>query len=221
MTITSSVFRVAAALCVATPLAAQTRSAVGPYEAVVDRATYAKPALPALGGAGSVIADPVFKSSIRRITDASTRPGVLNRSYRTPSSPHQNAWSAKGSYFYVISGDGSVIPFAFDAATGAATRLRPTVSGAGGLVLNFYIEPGFSYVSDAIIYGGSAGGSLHTIDQYDFSTGAYTRLVDLDSVTSGLAGTYIGGASSSAGAVQRVMGVFRGTAPDKQPPGLY
>jgi hypothetical protein len=202
-------------VCLASPVAAQTRTVVGPYEAVVDRVTYAKPALPAIGDAGSVITDPVFKSSIRRITDGNTRPGVLNRSYRTPSSPHQNAWSAKGTYFYVVSDDGSTIPYRFNATTGEASRIQPTSSGAGGLVLNFYIEPGFSYVNDAIIYGSVAGGNLHTIDQYDFSTGAYSRVLDLETVTSGLSGTYIGGVSSSAGTVERIMVMFGGTQQDK------
>jgi len=210
----TSIVGVAVALCLATSVAAQTRTAVGPYEAVVDRVTYNKPALPAIGGAGSAIADPVFMSIVRRITDASTRPGIPNRSYRTPSSPHQNAWSANGSYFYVVSGDGSSIPYAFDASTGTARRLQPSSSGSGGTVLNFYIEPQFSYVNDSIIYGSVSGGSLHTIDQYDFSTGAYSRILDLDTLVGGLAGTYIGGVASSAGATERIMVMFGGTSQD-------
>src|SRR5690348_4897804 len=93
---------VAAALSLATPVFAQTRTAVGPYTAVTDRVAYPEPALPALGAAGYTFADPVFKSTIHRVTDALTRPGSPGRSYRTPSSPHQNAWSVKSSYFYVM-----------------------------------------------------------------------------------------------------------------------
>src|SRR4029079_18385241 len=130
----------------------------------------------------------------------------------TPSSPHQNAWSANGSYFYVVSNDRTVIPFAFDASTGTAKRLQPSSTSAGGLVLNFYIEPGFSYVDDAVIYGSVAGGNLHTIDQYDFSTGAYTRILDLETLVSGLANTYIGGVSSSAGSPEKIMVMFGGTS---------
>src|SRR5689334_21868518 len=205
MKLACSLYGAAAALCIAVPCAAQTLTAVGPYTAVTDRATYPKPPLPALGPAGSAIADPIFSSTIRRITDSSTRPGVRNVSYRTPSSPHQNAWSANGSYFYVVSDDGSSIPYAFDAASGTARRLQPTSTGAGGLVLNFYIEPQFSFVDDSVIYGSLAGGSLHTIDQYSFSTGAYSRILDLETVVSGLSGTYIGGIASSAGATERIM----------------
>jgi hypothetical protein len=158
--------------------------------------------------------DPIFTSIIRRITDGSTRPGVPNRSYRTPSSPHQNAWSANGSYFYVVTDDGTILPFAFDASSGSARRLQPTSSGAGGLVLNFYVEPQFSFVNDSIIYGAAAGGSLHTIDQYDFSTGVYSRILDLDQIVPGLSGTYVGGVSSSAGATERLMVMFGGVSQD-------
>ncbi len=152
----------------------------GPYVAVTDRFTYAKPALPSIGPAGSSVADPVFGSAITRITDGSTRPDTLDRSYRTPSSAHQNAWSATGSRFYVVSADGSVLPYSFDAKTGSAQRVQPTPSGAGGLVLSFYIEPQFSYLRDAVIYGSynGPGATLRTIDQYDFSTSSYSGLID-------------------------------------------
>jgi len=52
------------------------------------------------------------------VTDSTTRPGYINQSYRTPSATHQNTWSARESYFYVTSGDGTVIPYRFDQATG-------------------------------------------------------------------------------------------------------
>ena len=187
------------------------------YKATVDRLPHAKPALPALGAAGTATSDPVFGSRIYRVTDAKTRPGALNRSFRSPSSPHQNAWSAAGTYFYVASGDGSILPFKFDSTKGTAQRVQPTATGDGGLVLRFYIEPEFSHFSDSVIYGstsGVAGSTLRTIDQYDFSTGLYTRLLDLDTVVPGLAGTYIGGIAASGGSVERIMGFFGGAAQD-------
>jgi hypothetical protein len=186
---------------------------MGPYRAIVERLPHAKPPLPALGVAGSAIVDPAFGSRIVRLTDGLTRPGAPNRSYRTPSSPHQNAWSADGSYFYVVSGDGSVLPFAFDRATGTATRVQPTATGAGGLVLNFYMEPQFSYVSNALIYG-SANSAPRSIDQYDFTTGMYSRLIDLDTAVPGLAGTYLGGIASSNGSVERLVAFFGGASQD-------
>ncbi len=213
-----SVFRVAAALSLAAPVLAQTRTAAGPYEAVVDRVAYPKPALPALGAAGTAIQDPVFKSTIVRVTDAVTRPGSPNRSYRTPSSPHQNSWSVNSTYFYVMgSGGAGAIPFAFDPRSGTARRIQPTAAGEGGMVLKFYIEPQFSYVDDSIIYGSynGAGSTRRTIDQYDFDTAAYTRLLDLDAVVPGLAGTYIGSVASSGGPTERIMAFFGGSSQDR------
>jgi hypothetical protein len=207
----------AAAVCLASPLSAQSVTQIGEYAAVTDRNPYSKPALPAIGPAGSSVTDPVFKSTIRRITDGATRPGTPNRSYRSPSSPHQNAWSANGTYFYIVSSDGTVLPYSFDATTGSARRVQPTSTGSGGLVLNFYIEPQFSFVSDSIIYGSAsgAGSTLRTIDQFDFSTKAYTRLLDLDAIVPGLAGTYIGGIASSSGPTERLMTFFGGTSQDR------
>jgi hypothetical protein len=215
-----SVFRVAAAvsLALAAPVSAQTRSAVAPYEAVTDRVAYPKPALPAVGPAGSAFQDPVFKSIIVRVTDAATRPGAPNRSYRTPSSPHQNSWSVNSRYFYVMGSNGAgPIPYAFDATTGTARRIQPSGSGDGGMVLRFYIEPQFSYVDDSIIYGSAngVGSTKRTIDQYDFNTGAYTRLLDLDAVVPGLSGTYIGSVASSGGPTERIMAFFGGTSQDR------
>jgi hypothetical protein len=141
----------------------------------------------------------------------------LDRSYRTPSGTHQNAWSADGSYFYVVSTDGTIVPFAFDAVAQRARRIDQTSAGDGGLALRFYIEPHFSYVNDAIIYGSvnTSGANLRTIDQFDFKTRNYSTLLDLDTVVSGLAGTYIGGIGSSAGATERVIAFFGGTSQDR------
>jgi hypothetical protein len=199
------------------PEAVATRTAVGPYLAVVDRYAYAKPPVPAIGPAGTTIQDPVFESSITRITDGNLRPGALNRSYRTPSGTHSLAWSAAGTKFYVVSTDGTVIPFTFDAATRTAKRIQPTATGDGGLVLRFYLEPQFSFVNDSVIYGSysGSGATLRTVDKYDFSTGLYSTIFNLDTVQTGLAGTFIGGIASSAGPNERVLAFFGGTSQDK------
>lgn len=190
-------------------LAAALAQAPSTYDAVVDRGPRAEPTLVTPGGAGSSFNDPVFGTRLSRITDRLTRGDAPDRSFRTPSATHQNAWSARSSYFYIVSTDGTVIPFAFDAATGAAARLA---------ALEFYIEPQFSYVDDTVIYGSfrGSGASLRTIDQFDFSTGQYTRLLDLDTLVSAdLRGTYIGGIASSAGPVERVLAFFGGPSQDR------
>jgi hypothetical protein len=177
------------------------------YAAVTDRGPRAKPALVRLGTAGFSFDDPVFGTRLYRVTDRLTRPDAPDRSFRTPSATHQHAWSANSSYFYVVSNGGTIVPFAFEAAAGRFSRLP---------ALKFYIEPQFSYVNDSLVYGSvtGAGASLRTIDQYDFGTGDYTRLLDLDTLVSGLSGTYVGGISSSSGPGERILAFFGGSSQD-------
>ena len=178
------------------------------YTAVTDRGPRAEPPAITLGAAGFSFNDPVFGSRIWRVTDRFTRPDATDRSFRTPSATHQNAWSADSSYFYVVSSDGTVVPFVFDKETGRFGRLEP---------LRFYMEPQFSFVNDSLLYGSvtASGASLRTIDQYDFGTGAYTRLLDLDTLAPGLSGTYVGGIASSAGPSERILAFFGGAAQDR------
>jgi len=178
------------------------------YNAVTDRGPRPEPALVKLGGAGFSFNDPVFGTRVWRVTDSLTRPDAPNRSFRTTSAPHQSEWSANGSYFYVVSNGGTMIPFSFDADSGRFARLE---------TLQFYIEPQFSYVDDSVIYGSfnGTGASLRTIDQYDFRTRKYTRLMDLDTLVAGLQGTYVGGVASSAGPPEHIIAIFGGTEQDR------
>src|SRR5688572_16023197 len=89
-------------LIVASTVLAQS-SAPSTYHAIANRNIYHKPAPPALGAAGWRFSDPTFGSRLLRVTDASTRPGVLGRSYSTPSAAHQLAWNATSDRFYVRS----------------------------------------------------------------------------------------------------------------------
>jgi hypothetical protein len=187
------------------------------YSAVTDRVTRAKGSLPVLGAAGSTFTDPLFGSRITRITDGKLRPGVPDRSYRTPSSSHANAWSADGRYFYTVSTDGTVIPFSFDRASGQAQRLQPSAAGDGGLTLHFFNEPTFSYVLPGIAYAtfNGSGSNLRSVDQYDFETGQYSQLLNLDTLAPNLAGTFLGGLGVSAGPVERLIAFFGGTSQDR------
>jgi hypothetical protein len=186
---------------------------VSRYDAVTDRGARPEPALPSPGVAGSSFVDPAFGTLVSRVTDRLTRPGAPDRSYRTPSGTHQNAWSASGRHFFVVSTDGTIVPFAFDPAAGRASRLPG--EDDGGLVLRFYIEPHFSYTRAGVVYGAASRGSLRTIDQYDVATGVYTRLFDLETIATGLAGTYVGGIGSSAGPIERVFTFFGGSSQDR------
>jgi hypothetical protein len=186
------------------------------YDAVTDRAPRDKPALPALSGAGYAFSDPAFGSRMVRITDGNVRPGALNRSYRTPSSTHENAWSADARFFYTVSTDGTVIPFSFDATTMRAARLQPSTTGDGGLTVRFFNEPTFSYVTPGVMYGtySGSGSNLRSVDQYDLETGQYSQLLNLDSLVAGLSGTYTGGLGVSAGPVEKLFAFFGGTGQD-------
>jgi hypothetical protein len=178
------------------------------YDAVTDRGPRPEPTLVHLGNAGFSFNDPAFGTRLWRVTDRLTRPDAPDRSFRTPSATHQNAWSADGSWFYVVSNGGTFVPFAFEKTTGRFSRGAP---------LRFYIEPQFSYVNDSLIFGSvtGSGASLRTIDQYDFATNAYTRLLDLDALVPGLQGTFVGGLASSAGSPERILAFFGGVQQDR------
>ena len=186
----------------------------GPYDAVIDRVARPKPTNAAPAAAGGRLIDAAFGSRMLRVTDRNTRPASANVSYRSPSGSHQNAWSKSGTYFYVVCTDGSVVPFAFDRNSMTASRINASAAGDGGLMLQMGGEPQFSFIDAATVFGvySAPGANLRTISAYDFARNTYTPLLDLDKVVSGLAGTYVGGVSASAGVVERLGAFFGGTA---------
>jgi hypothetical protein len=198
---------VSAALFSSTALTAPQPQSPSTYNAVVDRGARPEPPLIHLGPAGFSFNDPVFGSRIWRVTDGLIQPDRRDVSYHTPSSPHQNEWSADGTLFYVLATGGTVIPFSFDATTGTTAPLDP---------LRFYVEPQFSYVEPRVIYGSENGSdaSLRIVERYDFSTGKYTQLLDLNPLEPNLRGTYVGGIASSAGATERILAFFGGPSQD-------
>ena len=183
------------------------------YNAISDRNPYTKPPLPALGAAGFAFSDPTFGSAMLRVTDAFTRPGLVNRSFRVPSNAHLSAWNATSTMFYVISTDGAAIPYTFDAAAMTASRIQPVSQGNGGLQLAFYGEPQFSLVNPSVIYGTARGGNNRTIAQYDFQTGLYSTLVNLDAIVPGLTG-YVGGLMSGGVPSEALLTFFGGGGQD-------
>jgi hypothetical protein len=182
------------------------------YSAIADRTPYTKPALPQLGAAGFTFNDPLFGSKILRVTDGNTRPGLVNRSFRVASNAHLAAWNAASTAFYVESNDGTIIPYTFNPATMTAARIQPTGADNGGFTLSFYVEPQFSILNPNLIYG-VTGSNNRTIEQFDFSTGAYTTILDLDTLVSGLANTYVGGLNSG-GTPETLLAFFGGAAQD-------
>jgi hypothetical protein len=182
------------------------------YNSTTDRIPRPKPALPTIGGAGSIFTDPAFGSKILRVTDANTRPASQGISFRTPSASSQIAWDMASKYFYVTSTDGTILVYSFDASTMTATRVPG--SGDGGLQLNFYVEPQFSSSKASVLYGISGVGNLRTIYQYDLSAGTYTPVLDLDTVVSGLSG-YVGDIMTGGTPTENLMTFFGGGSQDQ------
>ena len=189
-------------------------SAPSQYSAITDRLIRTKPPLPQLGTAGFTFTDPAFGSRILRVTDGATRPGSANYSYRVPSNAHLAAWNSTSTAFFVISNDGTSIPYTFDAQTMTAARMVPSSTGDGGMTLAFYVEPQFSLVNPNVIFGVTSGNNNRTIASFNFRTGAYTTLVDLDTLVGGLANTYVGGVMTGGIPSETLLTFFGGSSQD-------
>ena len=198
----------------ATSTPAPTTSGVpSQYSAITDRGARPKPPLPQLGAAGYTFNDPTFGSKILRVTDGQTRPGMLNRSFRVSSSAHAAEWNTTGTMFFVMSNDGTIIPYRFDPSTMTASRFPSAPNENGGLTLAFYTEPQFSLVNPNVIYGGG-GSNLHTILSYNFSTGTYSTIVNLENIVGGLANTYIGTVTTGGVPNESLLTFFGGGGQD-------
>jgi hypothetical protein len=190
------------------------------YYALSNRTVYAKPALPVLGPSGWRFSDPTFTSRMLRVTDGNTRPGFPGRSYSTPSAAHQLAWNATSDRFYIRSLDGWFIPYNFDPITMTASRIQPTGTGDGGLLIQSQVEPQFSFVAPNIIFASTRDQTepIHdfpVVHKFDFSTGAYTIMLNLRTVTPVDPDTYAGALSSSATTPEKVSIMFGGTGQDR------
>lgn len=186
------------------------------YTAISDRITRPKPALPVPGPAGSLFVDPSFGSRILRVTDANSRPAGVRVSYRTSGASRQVGWNLTSTYFFVMSTDGTVVPYAFDGTKMMASRIPG--AGDGGLTLAFTNEPEFSATNPNLIYG--AGGGARTVSQYDFAAKVYSPVVNLDTVVSGLTG-YVGGQASGGMTSDNLMVFFGGPSQDQHHYALW
>ena len=202
------------------------------YFAIKNRNAYPKPQPPTLGAAGWRFVDPTFGTRLLRVTDQNTRPGFPGRSYSTPSAAHQLAWNATSDRFYIRSLDGWFIPYDFDPLTMRASRIQPTTTGNGGLLIQSQaVEPQFSFLSRDIIFSvapdttATDGINYPAIQKYDFSTGQYSAIVNLrphTTIDACLPGeippschdTYAGALSSSATTPEKISVMFNGRGQD-------
>ena len=211
----------------ATTAGAQSGGVPNTYHAISNRTVYAKPAVPSLGAAGWRFTEPTFASRLLRVTDGNTRPGFPGRSYSTPSAAHQLSWNATSDRFYIRSLDGWFVPYNFDPTTMTATRIQPTTTGDGGLLIQSHVEPQFSFRSGNIIYAATRdqtatdGHDYPVIHQYDFNTGRYTILLNLRPYTEidpqfpDARDTYAGALSSSATVPEKVSVMFNAGNQDR------
>jgi hypothetical protein len=140
------------------------------YCARTDRRTEPYPEKPpALGPAGSIIADPTFGSRIVRVTDGGSDPKQAGRPLFTPSSAEQVSWNKDSTMFYVTTSGGSFLLYGFDPAT---MTVRPAKSPN----LGWGAEPQFSYRQANILYGMSHRDVA--FEQYDTSSGKVTQIND-------------------------------------------
>jgi|SRR5579871_3098100 len=159
--------------------------------AITNQNTYPKPPLPAsgpgspgFGPAGTVYQDPIFGSRILRVTDPNTAQGAS--SYVTNSAAYQNSWAPDDSAFLVTDIDnGGYILFGFQPSTFTVTNLGYV--GLSGAI--------FSFQNPHLIYG-IGGSNGRTIESYDYTTGIYTPILDLNKVFSFQ--QYVGALSISA-----------------------
>jgi hypothetical protein len=186
------------------------------YHAVTNRNTYPPPALTAVGSAGFRFTDPTFGARMMRVTDANTRPEYPGRSYSTPSAAHQLAWNATSDRFYIRSLDGWFIPYDFSPVTMTASRIQPTSTGHGGLLISSQVEPQFSFLSPNLLFGSRQDpeNDWPIVRQFNFNTLTYTDLVNLGGITSISSGTYAGALSSSATSPEKLAVMFGGSVQD-------
>lgn len=154
------------------------------YTAITDRLVRPKPApLPTLGPAGSFYLDPTFGARVWRATDAKTSNGSA---LRVASNTSLASWNTNGSVFFVMNEGGAAVFFAFS-PTGGPAKISSTIASQ--------IEPSFSYVDMAIVYG-VAG---HKIKKWNIITEAPPiDVLDLDTLGLHLgADTYVGGLVTS------------------------
>ena len=182
--------------------------------AIIHRETLERPAV-APGGppVGEPFLDPKFGSRLVRVTNAATQAGLPNRSYRVASNSHLAAWNTASTYFYVVSQEGSVLPFSFNAATMAATRVE--VNGSP-VVLPFTTEPQFSVADPNVIYG-VGGSNNRTIQKMTFpALGTPQTVVNLDShwEPGAQPSGYVGGVVSGGKDAEKVVAFYGGGCQD-------
>ena len=174
------------------------------YNAVTDSQVRPKPPLPKIGPAGFPFQDPVFKSSMLRISDEQTMEG---RSVVTPATAFSNPWNTDSTLFCVLAEGAVNIPFRFDPKKMTASRIDglPVLPDIGNEVAFSRRDPNICFGKDRMRKG---------IAVFDFSVKKTTGFIDVGKLT-GLEVGYMGTLSVSAG--DMVALIFGGPCQDASP----
>jgi hypothetical protein len=133
-----------------------------------------------------------------------------------PSSSHLAAWNAASTYFYVVSNQGTVLPFSFDASTMTAARVQV---GGTPAILPFAAEPQFSLADPNVIFG-IGGSNNRTIRKVTFPALTAADVLNLDTVVPGLTG-FVGTLISGRPSAETLVTMFGGGCQDRHHYALW
>jgi hypothetical protein len=176
------------------------------YNAATDRLAH-QVAPPALGPAATTVKDPVYGTSIVRLTDATTLTSTT--SFRVANEFWGNDWSTDAKLFYMQTSTGAFLPYTFNPTTLVAARVDDMAKP--GTPLPMPLAPGgFSRTEPTIFYG--LTGLI--IEKFDFSTQTKTTVVDLTTIVPGASGYALG---VQQGKNNLLVASFGGPQQDKMP----
>lgn len=136
------------------------------YTSCSDRVVRPKPVPVVLGPAGFNFTDKAYGSAMWRVTDPNTVGGAAS-SVRVASNAALSAWNTDSSKVFGMGEGGQTVFFGFDGK--AVTHLAD-------VAIHSQIEPCFSFVDPAIVYGTES----RRIRRYNILTNVATDVVDLD-----------------------------------------
>ncbi len=177
------------------------------YAAATDRLPH-QVSPPTLGAAGTIVKDPVYGTSLSRVTDVQTVAGA-NLSYRVANEFWGNDWNTDATLFYLQDSKGTYLLYNFDPTTLAATPVMDMSKPGSPLAMPIF-GGGFSRTQANILYGLKG----LTVAQFDFSVQKETPLVDLTTIVAGVAGNALGVQQGANGLLATAFG---GPAQDEMP----
>ena len=163
---------------------------------------------PTLGPAGSVVKDPVYGTSIVRLTDSTTL-STATTSFRVANEFWGNDWSTDAKLFYMQTSTGMFLPFTFDPKTLVAARVQDM--SKPGTPLAMPLAPGGFSRTEATVFYGLKG---LVVEKFDFATQVTTSIVDLTSIVTGATGYALGVEQGKNGLLAASFG---GPEQDKMP----